>query len=131
LLSAGSKCRTTSQIIGSLLDSSRMAADEEIGPLGIFACAGTAAARSEPRIVTDKPTRKLYTPTPSSDERTTVPPPFDIEAFARETTAPDFTSSHSAEPPSQSRPKLADSVREGATECVRPAQRHPCFYGAG
>jgi hypothetical protein len=69
-------------------------------------------ARRNPRIVTDKPIRKLYTPTPSSDERTTVPPPFDLEAFARETTAPNFTSSRSAEPPSQSRPKLADPVRE-------------------
>jgi hypothetical protein len=63
--------------------------------------------------VTDKPTRKLYTPTPSSDERTTVPPPFDIEAFARETTAPDFSSTHAGEPASQSRPKLADPVRGG------------------
>jgi hypothetical protein len=62
--------------------------------------------------VTDKPSRKLYTPTPRSDERATVPPPFDIEAFARETTAPGFTSTYSLEPPSQGRPKLEDPVRE-------------------
>jgi hypothetical protein len=62
--------------------------------------------------VIDKPTRKLYTPTPSSDERPTVPPPFDIEAFAREATAPNLISFRTAEPLSQSRPKLADPARE-------------------
>jgi hypothetical protein len=62
--------------------------------------------------VTDKPTRKLYTPTPRSDERATVPPPFDIEAFAREATVPDFTATHAAEPAGPIRPKLADPVQE-------------------
>jgi hypothetical protein len=63
--------------------------------------------------VTDKPTLKLYTPTSNSDERATAPPPCDIEAFARETTGPDFTSTRAAEPQSQSRPKLADPLRHG------------------
>jgi hypothetical protein len=57
--------------------------------------------------VTDKPTRKLYTPTPRSDERPTVPPPFDIEAFARATTAPDSRPSLPSEPTTQRRPKPA------------------------
>lgn len=43
--------------------------------------------------MTDKPSRKFYSPTPRSgsgkeEEPITLPPPFDIETFARETTGP-------------------------------------------
>ena len=57
--------------------------------------------------MTDKPIRKLYTPTPRFDERPTVPPPFDIEAFVRATAAPDPRPSLMSEPTTQSRPKPA------------------------
>lgn len=68
------------------------------------------AARRAARIVTDKPPRKFYSPTPRSvpRERSTTPPPFDLEAFAREMTAPDSEPSLPSQPTTQSRPKLKE-----------------------
>jgi hypothetical protein len=71
--------------------------------------------------VTDKPTRKFYTPTPrsGSDDRPTGPPPFDIEAYAREATAPESERRPPSEPKTHRRPKLKEPEPDSASALLR------------
>jgi hypothetical protein len=62
-------------------------------------------------------TPRLYVPPrePDSDqnERPTVPPPFDIEAFVRQASESDSAPDPQSEPPTHRRPKVAGPAREG------------------
>jgi len=72
--------------------------------------------------MTDKLTRKFYTPPPKSgsdDDRPTGPPPFDIEAYAREATAPESERRPQSEPTARRRPELKEPEPDSASALLR------------
>ena len=69
--------------------------------------------------MTDKPPRKFYTPTPSADERPTVAPSFDIEAYARETGAPESERPPLSEPTATRRSQLKEPEPDSASALLR------------
>jgi hypothetical protein len=74
--------------------------------------------------VTDKPPRKFYSPTPRSaplkaPEPSTVPPPFDIEAYARETSAPESERPPLSEPTATRRSQLKEPEPDSASALLR------------
>jgi hypothetical protein len=86
---------------------------------GSMAARPRHAARRAPRIVTDKPPRKFYTPTPSADERPTVAPPFDIEAYAREASAPESERRPRSKPSARRRSQLKEPEPDSASALLR------------
>jgi hypothetical protein len=74
--------------------------------------------------VTDNPPRKFYSPTPRLDagkaqEPATLPPPFDIEAYARETTAPESERRFLSEPTERRRSQLKEPEPDSASALLR------------
>jgi len=74
--------------------------------------------------VTDKPPRKFYSPTPRSvptkgTEPSTVPPPFDIEAYARKTSAPESERPPLSEPTATPRSPLKEPEPDSASALLR------------
>jgi hypothetical protein len=74
--------------------------------------------------VTDKPPRKFYSPTPRSvpakgPEPSTVPPPFDIEAYAREASAPESERRPQSEPTATHRSQLKEPEPDSASALLR------------
>jgi hypothetical protein len=80
--------------------------------------------------VTDKPSRKFYSPTPKfgaakEQELTTRPPPFDIEAFARETIGPDSDRRSTSEPIPRRRSQLKEPEPDSASALLRTIEDSP------
>ncbi len=74
--------------------------------------------------MTDKPSRKLYSPTPRSgqgkeEEPVTLPPPFDIEAFARETIGPGSDRRSGLGPAARRRSQLKEPEPDSASALLR------------
>ena len=74
--------------------------------------------------MTDKPPRKFYSPTPRSvspkaPEPSTVPPPFDIEAYARETSAPESERPPLSEPTATRRSQIKEPEPDSASALLR------------
>jgi hypothetical protein len=74
--------------------------------------------------VTEKPPRKFYSPTPRSvpakaQEPSTVPPPFDIEAYAREASAPESERRPLSEPTATRRSQLKEPEPDSASALLR------------
>ncbi len=80
--------------------------------------------------MTDKPSRKFYSPTPRSgpdkaQEPTTRPPSFDIEAFARETIGQDSDRGSTSQPIARLRLQLKEPEPDSASALLRTIEDSP------